>query len=714
MVKRGPVFGAPPAEPKPRNWTGWIIFLLIVLLLGGGFWYYFFGQKPRMVLSVPLAKQEGEERNGLWPVGNGELLLLGNGEVKLVNVADRAVKWTAKLPPAPAVDRAWRAAVNARFVRLQQWADELTTKRANLKTPKDTKAFNDEAAKYQAELTAVRTELGRRPSPSAAPAAPPKPAAPVVAAKKEPEPEPAEKLKPIASPEVQLLEQRIQRRTVKLAEMERNIAIKKAAAKTEIQMSVVHDEEARFTALTAEQKAEQEALAKLQGTFKPPVAADDEGEDEEDVDSFFVDSCAPYGGTVGGAVWIVDGEHMVSFDRATGAVKSDVALAGPALRAWTHGGELCVVASAGDEARQITRITATAGPVSLYAPAGKVESAFGAMEDSGIKPNVQSLRTEFGGPLFRADIRLVEKKLIFRDAIKPGSEQALTDTISGSAAHSLDELQAVAKLMSNDAKVLTGETKEWIDDSTYELTLRRPFDPSAPEWKGAVKGRVDFFATPSYDLVAAGTKLLAFDHVNKKLWEATLGAPVAPRADDDEKPTETCLESEGRLYFADGAFLTAFEAATGRVLWRVPSIGIQKVQVDGDGNVYVQTLNLATESLTYVLDESFQAIDPLTLKINPDDGKIVWKAEKYQDLWVSGSDVYVLRESRNPTDIENQVFDPSKVPEARVKIYKLSRRNGESIWEWFQARRPRAVHADRKNVGILFGDELQFIHSIAL
>ena len=81
---------------------------------------------------------------------------------------------------------------------------------------------------------------------------------------------------------------------------------------------------------------------------------------------------------------------------------------------------------------------------------------------------------------------------------------------------------------------------------------------------------------------------------------------------------------------------------------------------------------------------------------------------------MSGSDVYVLRESRNPADLENQVFDRSKVPEARVKIYKLSRRNGESIWEWFQPRRPRAVHADRKNVGILFGDELQLIHSIAL
>jgi hypothetical protein len=372
------------------------------------------------------------------------------------------------------------------------------------------------------------------------------------------------------------------------------------------------------------------------------------------------------------------------------------------------------VASAGEEARQITRITAAAGPVSLYVPAGKVESAFGAVEDSGIKPNVQSLRTEFDGPLFRADLKLIEKKIVARDAIKPESDRSLTDAIDKSATHSTDELLAVTKLISNDAQRLAGITKEWIDDSTYELTLRRPFDPSAPEWKGNIKGRAHFFSTASYDLVAAGIKLHAFDHANKKLWEATLGAPVSKREDDDGTPLQTCLESGGRLYFADGAFLNAFEAATGRVLWRVPSIGIQKLQVDGDGNVYVQTHNLATESLTYIHDESFQAINPVTMKINPDDGKIVWQVEKYQDLWVSGSDVYVLRESRNPADVENQVFDPSKVPEARVKIYKLSRRNGESIWEWYQQRRPRAVHADRKNVGILFGDELQLIHSIAL
>ena len=62
----------------------------------------------------------------------------------------------------------------------------------------------------------------------------------------------------------------------------------------------------------------------------------------------------------------------------------------------------------------------------------------------------------------------------------------------------------------------------------------------------------------------------------------------------------------------------------------------------------------------------------------------------------------------------NAVFDRSKAPQCRWKLYKLSPRNGEPQWEWFQTRRPLRVEADRKRVAILFPDELQILTSLAL
>jgi outer membrane protein assembly factor BamB len=184
--------------------------------------------------------------------------------------------------------------------------------------------------------------------------------------------------------------------------------------------------------------------------------------------------------------------------------------------------------------------------------------------------------------------------------------------------------------------------------------------------------------------------------------------------DSDDKETRICLEAGNRLFFADGAFLTAFETATGKVLWRLPSIGIRKLQVDAGGSLYVHSRNLPTEALSDADFEDLSGeIHPLTLKVDPESGKIDWQVEKYEDVWVSGKDIYALREGKRPEDIEEAVFNPGKVVE-RVKLYKLNRSTGEPTWEWFQPRRPRSVHADGKTVGLLFQEELQVLHSIAL
>ena len=700
----------PPASKRSSKLP--IIMLLIAALLGGSGWYYFVGRKPKVAMSVSLSAKGDFFPRGLWQVGAKQLLLYADGQAKLIDLNNRKERWSVKMPAQAGIDPAWQDGVNARFVKLQQWADELARTRATLKTEESIKAFNAEASKYHTELNATRAEAAhpRVIAPQASVGMPDGQAKHVLGGDRSA----VDKLHQVVDAQVQILEDRVKKRAEKLDARKKSLDAKKASAKTELQKIAAKEEEVRYEAELAGQKKDQDELQKTKGA--PAPASAEPGESGMDLAADFFGS-NPMTAVCGDQVLLVEGSHAVAFDRASGAVKTDVRLAGPARQVFRTNDAVVVVASAGADAAQLTRLTSGAPPQSIYVHTGRHEYAF-VSSDEGTAPNVQSERAEFsaaGNGLLRADIRLKEKKIKVRDAIKPGSDKELESAAGNAAAHSEDELKAVISLIANDAARLSGEAIERVDESSYEVTLRRPFDSSVPEWTGTLRGRVQLFSTPTLDLVTAGTTLLAFDRSNKKLWEATLGAPIPIRHSDEEWDAlpPPWLESGDRLFFADGAFLNALHVKTGQVLWRLPSVGIRKLQIDSDGNLYVLSDNLKVEALSYASDASLRDTLPLTMKIGSADGKIAWQVEKYQDLWVSGKDVYVLRETKNAGDLENQVFDRSKAIEARIKIYKLSRGSGSPMWEWFQVRRPRAVEADQKHVALLFGDELQIIHSIS-
>ena len=704
-----------PQKVTKRSCKGLIVVVLIAALLGGAGWYYFFGRKPKVALSIPLPTKGDWHPRGIWAAGPKQVALYANGQLRLVDLADRKEKWSAKIPPQPQFDPVWQQGVNARFVKVQQWADGLAQKRAALTSADQIKAFNAEAAKYHAELTAARAE-----------AAKPRLAA-VQTLSRNPDPEPdsqhvlgrdrasVDKLNAVVRPEVRIIEERLKKRATKLEGLKKSLDAKLASAKTELQKSAAKEEDARYQAELAEQKRDQDALEKATGASVPtPARSDVENSIATIIGDFGLSK--PQVAICGDRIWLIEAQQAVAFDRASGTVKADVRLAGTVKQVFQGNSTVIVVAAAGAEAVQVTKLSASAPPQSLYLATGLHEYAFVVAENATV-PNVQNQRTEFSAAndsLLRADFRLREKKIKVRDAIKQSSEKDLESAASAAAAHSEDELKAISALLANDAARMLGDGKERVDESTYEVTLRRPFEPNVAAWTGTLAGRAQLFSTPTLDLITAGTKLLAFDRSNKKLWEATLGAPVPIRQSDEEWDSlpQPWLESGDRLFFADGAFLTALQSKTGQVLWRLPSVGIRKLQSDDDGNLYVLSDNLHVETLTYVLDASLRDAVPLTMKIKAADGKIAWQREKYQDLWVSGKDVYVFRETKNAADIETQVFDRSKAIEGRVKIYKLSRGNGNPMWEWFQTRIPRAVVAERKSVALLFGDELQIIHSI--
>jgi outer membrane protein assembly factor BamB len=261
------------------------------------------------------------------------------------------------------------------------------------------------------------------------------------------------------------------------------------------------------------------------------------------------------------------------------------------------------------------------------------------------------------------------------------------------------------------------------------VVLRRPFNPTIPDAVSIrVQGRPDVFSTGSFDLVVAGRTLIAFDHTNNKLWESKLAFPAPEQffvGDESGAATavlgtvaQPCLEDDKRLYFFDKGFLNAFDRQTGATLWRLPSVGISKIQLDSGGLfdrgpvLYVTSANGSAETLQYSQQSSAPRL-PLLFKVNASNGKILWKVDKYQDCFVSGGNVYATLESRNAEDFVNSVFDRGKAIPTRFKLYKLSARNGQPQWEWFQTRRPLRIEADKKKVSLLFPDELQLITSRA-
>lgn len=766
---------SPPAAKRRILFP--VVLTLIAALLGGAGWYYFFGRKPKIAMTVAVEINGNTATRGLWSAGPNELLLVSDGDVELIDLSSRKKKWSVQFPTAPAPDPAPKtnavpkvetpskadaapktdapkktnavppaATVNARFVRLQQWADELSRKRTHLANETEIKAFNAEAAKYHAELTAARGELAKQQ----AAATPAKTAAPAPAAAVGATPghviggdrSVVDALHPVVDPGVQILEDRMKKRGAKLAAWRTALDAKKANAKTPFQKSAVAEEEVRYAAEVAQQKKDEAASwtvslsksadiaefadpdkderAPAKANVQSATAAATGATAEPQVEATLADDIfgneKPMAAICSDRFWIIGGRRAVAFDRASGAVKADVSISGRARKVFADGDTAIIVASAGAGAVQVTKLNATAKPQSLNISTGIGEPAF-TWSGGSTTPNIQSLRTEFSavaGSFVRVDIRLKEKKVRSRDAIKPGSEKELESAAAKAAAHSDDELKSVTALIRNDAARLSGNAVEQVDDSTYDITLSRPFETDAKPQTCTLKGRVQVFSTPALHLITAGTKLLAFDRTGKKAWEATLGSAVPIHRSDSgaDGASHSLFETGGKLFFADGAFLTAFDAGSGQVAWRLPSVGIRKVTADGEGNLYVQSDNLHVETLTYSTDASLRDSTPVTMRVNPADGKVAWQVEKYQDVWASGKDVYALREAKNPGDVETQVFDPGKAVEARVKIYKLSRGNGSAMWEWFQPRRPHAVEVQGKNVALLFRDELQIIRSI--
>jgi hypothetical protein len=187
-----------------------------------------------------------------------------------------------------------------------------------------------------------------------------------------------------------------------------------------------------------------------------------------------------------------------------------------------------------------------------------------AMEEQKFNKPLDAVSSEFfstGQNLVELRVTLLEPKVTWVKAIKPRGPSLINGNTSVSTSTA-----GVAEEVFNDIKRdQTGGVKS-IDESRYEVRLRRWLGDKPAEWKGEVTGVPSFFALQTVDLLAAGKGLTAFDKQNNKLFEAQLSYPISERfAEENDGHQAPAVERAGVLYFFDQGVLTALSLPGGQM-----------------------------------------------------------------------------------------------------------------------------------------------------
>ena len=649
------------------------IFVAVTLLgaLGGTGWWWFFGSKPRLLLAIPIPAENVVSAHG-WRAGESDVALLSGGKLTILSLKDRQQRWVAALPMPVEIDGEWQEVLAKRFLKLQRWSEELSGKRAKLNGNASVKAFNAEAARYAAELALVRADSARK-------SAPPRVVAAEAPAAKRPhalgeDRSDVDKLKAVRREDETMLRARITKRTAQLLALRASIAALGQPAGNPTKAQQLSEQAGKLKLLEQEQKQDEAALAP-----KPVVATAVSVKPAAPPVSRPVAN--PGFAVLGELFWLAEGSRLIGFDRVSGSVKRVVPMPGPVIGMVGGRDSATFVARVGASIRYAVSIGADGKTQTVYMPyleESRNRDGVGREGDSGAGSEYSEVFG--GGGLALASIQFVGKK---------------------------NEAQPVAE-SSADKLPTVGES---TDGASYRVSVRRPLASSLPVWQGDFPGRVQFFSTTDLCIIVGGKKLVALNSNNVKLWESVLTAPalLGDRSQSVAAPAPPCFANGDRLYFSDRAGLTAFNAATGEVIWRLSSIGIRKVTMDGEGFLYVQSANLPIDSHSHLasLGVGEQSV---VIKVKPADGMPVWTREKLINVWASGKDVYALAANESPSAQENQGFPSGRMP----GILKLSRGSGKQRWEWSQPIVPSQVFPMGKTLAIFYSNGLQLISSTAL
>jgi hypothetical protein len=334
-----------------------------------------------------------------------------------------------------------------------------------------------------------------------------------------------------------------------------------------------------------------------------------------------------------------------------------------------------------------------------------------ATEEQKFNKPLDAVSSEFfsaGQNLVELRVKLLEPIVTWVQAIKPRGPSLINGRTSASTSAA-----AVEEEVFNDIKRdQTGGVKA-IDQSRYEVRLRRWLGDKPVEWKGDVTGLPAFFALQTVDLLAAGKGLTVFDKQNNKLFETPLSYPISARfAAHNSRHLVPAAERAGVLYFFDQGVLTALALPGGEVQWRLTSIGISRVQFDDDGMLYVDSTAASPEEIQYSEQIKFEATAPVILKVDPRSGKILWQVQEHgQRCFLSGKYVYTASANQGGIAMAIGLAEALNAPRPDAPvyfhIYRLDPASGEVMWDFYRQEAPEEEAFQQNWFVLRFGNEVQ-------
>jgi outer membrane protein assembly factor BamB len=223
-----------------------------------------------------------------------------------------------------------------------------------------------------------------------------------------------------------------------------------------------------------------------------------------------------------------------------------------------------------------------------------------------------------------------------------------------------------------------------------------------------------FFPLRSVDLLTAGQSLTVFDKENKKLFDANLAYPIGDQFDPEhwDRLSAPAVEGNGALYFFDKGVLTAFSLPSGGVRWRLTSVGINRIQLDGRGALYVDSTTASPEDIQYSDQIKFQQAAPVLLKIDPSSGHILWKAADCgRECFLSGPFLYAAIAEQGGIAMANGLAEALNAPRPDspvfFHIYRLDPDDGKVLWRFFREDAPAELSFRQNRFLVRFGNDLE-------
>jgi outer membrane protein assembly factor BamB len=438
-----------------------------------------------------------------------------------------------------------------------------------------------------------------------------------------------------------------------------------------------------------------------------------------------------------GNLWICAGSRVDCLDEATGAVKQSLPVAG-AFVSFTPADTSLLVVSAPDETRRVALhidlATGAASSQEITVPRKEKQTlpddlppnvlptaavlVSQALEEQKFNKPLDAMSSEFfsaGQNLVELRVKLLEAKVAYEQSIKPaGPSQINGQTTASTSASSVTE-----EILNDLKRSQTGGVRR-VDQSRYEVRLRRWTAGQPVEWRGEVTGAPSFFPLSTVDLLAAGKALFVFDKQNNLLFQSLLNYPLDGRftTGDRANSPAPAAERNNTLYFFDQGVLTAFSLPAGEVRWRLTTFGAGAIQFDDQGMLYVDSTTAGPEDIQYSDTIQIDKIHSVLLKVDPASGKILWKAEgRGGQCLVSGKFLYAADVEQGAGGIAGALGGALNTPQGGAPVsfnlYRMDPATGRTLWDLYYDQRPENLAVQDNHILLRFGDNLEFFRYLS-